>query len=325
MTANQPVRLLSATDLQALGLSIPEALALIEQAYRLDAEGKVEVPTKLGVHPDYPGSFLHAMPAWVDGARALGMKWISYFPGNFDRGLADSTGLITLNDPGHGHPVCIMEGMYVTFLRTVSCAAIAARHLLRTPPETMTLVGCGGLGSWSLRIFAAAFPSLREVRVASRRAPSREDFCRRMAAEVDCALTPVEDVSAAIATSDIVISSLPSGDVRPVGAGVMRPGTVFIPLDVTHSWEPGVLSGAGVVVSDNPGHFASQIAGLFPDLEHRPITRLQDLVAGKATVDTADGPSFVVVAGIASTDVTIGWELYRRAVRDGRGTEFRFA
>ena len=58
-----------------------------------------------------PTRFLHAMPAWVGGpTRALGMKWVSYFPGNFDRGLPDSTGIIILNDPDLGLPVASWKG-----------------------------------------------------------------------------------------------------------------------------------------------------------------------------------------------------------------------
>jgi len=156
-------------------LSRPDAagiVALVEEAYRLDAEGKVEVPTKIGVHPERANAFLHAMPAWVGGACALGMKWVSYFPGNFDRGLPDSTGIIILNDPDHGLPCCIMEGMYVTFLlRTAGCAAVAAKYLAPRPPKTLGLIGCGGLGLWSLRVMSTTFPSIEQVYVSSRTKP----------------------------------------------------------------------------------------------------------------------------------------------------------
>ena len=92
------IRLLSEKE-SVPSFPLPEIVALVERAYRLDAEGKAEVPTKIGVHPEHANSFLHAMPAWVNGVCALGMKRVSYFPGNFDRGLPDSTGIIILNDP----------------------------------------------------------------------------------------------------------------------------------------------------------------------------------------------------------------------------------
>ena len=103
------IRLLSEQNIRAVVPTLPEIVALVEQAYRLDAEGKAEVPTKIGVHPDRANTFLHAMPAWVGDARALGMKWISYFPGNFDRGLPNSTGIIILNDPDH-RPAVLHHG-----------------------------------------------------------------------------------------------------------------------------------------------------------------------------------------------------------------------
>src|SRR4051812_7356540 len=152
------IRLLSEKNIRSVSPTLPEIVALVEQAYRLDAEGKAEVPTKIGVHPERPNTFLHAMPAWVGEARALGMKWVSYFPGNFARGLPDSTGIIILNDPDLGLPCCIMEGMYVTFLRTAACAAVAAKYLAPREPKSLGLIGCGGLGRWSLHIMSAVFP-----------------------------------------------------------------------------------------------------------------------------------------------------------------------
>ena len=47
-----------------------EIVDLVEQTYRWDADGKAETPAKIGVHPERPNAFLHAMPAWVGGQRA---------------------------------------------------------------------------------------------------------------------------------------------------------------------------------------------------------------------------------------------------------------
>src|SRR5262245_18195438 len=202
------IKLLSEKDIRAVSPELMEVVALVEQAYRLDAEGKVEVPTKIGVHPQRANAFLHAMPAWVGDVRALGMKWVSYFPGNFDRGLPDSTGIIILNDPDIGLPCCIMEGMYVTFIRTAACAAVAAKHLAPRPPETLGLIGCGGLALWSLRVTTATFPSIRQVLVSSRTRRSREEFCSRLSQEGNWPLTPVDDPLQAVRNVDIVVTSM---------------------------------------------------------------------------------------------------------------------
>jgi alanine dehydrogenase len=318
------VRLLSEKNIRSVVPALPEIVALVEQAYRLDAEGKAEIPIKIGVHPERANSFLHAMPAWVGDARALGMKWISYFPGNFDRGLPDSTGIIILNHPDHGLPCCIMEGMYITFLRTAACAAVASKYLAARPPKTLGLIGCGGLGRWTLRVMSAVFPSIEQVFVSSRTRGSREAFCAEMKQEGKWAIAPVDDPLQAVRNIDIVVTSIPPGDEKPVTGEALAPGTLLIPLDLVNSWQDNVLQAADRVVADNPKHFSAQVqaarATAFPAL--KTPGRIQDLVVGKSPRASTSDRNVVAVCGIASTDVVVGWEIYRRACAANVGFEF---
>ncbi|MGE4056727.1 MAG: hypothetical protein AB7F99_18200 [Vicinamibacterales bacterium] len=324
MSQGITIRLLSESDVRATGLSLNEIVALTEQAYRLDAQGRVEVPTKIGVHPSYPNSFLHAMPAWVDGARALGMKWVSYFPGNFDRGLPDSTGIIILNHPDNGLPVCIMEGMYVTFVRTAACAAAAVKHIRPSQPRRLGLIGCGGLGLWTLRTMTAVFPSIEEVFVASRTAASRETFCAELASECSARLMPVNEVRSAIENMDVIVSSVPPTDDPPVRPEWLSSGSIFIPLDVVNSWRDGVIAATTRVVSDNPPHFKRQIEDKRSSAldEIKDNVSLQQILAGSVPKAKPNDRTFGVVSGIASTDVVIGWEIYRRARDANLGVQF---
>jgi alanine dehydrogenase len=320
-----PIRLLSEKNVRSVVPTLPEVVALVEQAYRLDAEGKAEVPTKIGVHPQRANSFLHAMPAWVGEARALGMKWVSYFPGNVDHGLPDATGIIVLNDPEHGGPCCIMEGMHVTFLRTAACAAVAAKYLAPRAPKTLGLVGCGGLGRWSLRVMTATFPSIEQVYVSSRTRRSREEFCAKMAADGNWKITPVDDPLDAVRDIDIVVTSIPpGGDSRPVAADAFVPGTLLIPLDLMNSWQDDVLALADRIAADNPAHFSSQVQARRANacLGLKPPVRIQDLVVGKSPRASASDRTVIAICGIASTDVVVAWEIYRRACADNVGLQF---
>ena len=206
---------LDRTAIEAVAPPITEIVDLVEDTYRRDAAGQVEAPTKIGVHPNHPHSFLHAMPAWVSGSGALGIKWISYYPGNTARGWPDSSALIVLNDPEHGLPVAIMEGMWITLVRTAACGAVAARHCVRGEPKRLGLVGCGGLGYWSVRVFGAVFPSIEEFRVASRTKQSRTRFCAENSALGAWTLRAVDRLEDAVRDMDIVISSVPQGSERP--------------------------------------------------------------------------------------------------------------
>lgn len=320
------IRLLSEKDIRSVSPTLPEIVDLVEEVYRLDAAGKVEVPSKIAVHPDRPNSFLHAMPAWVAGRdRALGMKWVSSFPGNFDRGLPESMGVVILNDPDIGLPCCFMEGMYVTFVRTAACAAVAVKHLAPRPPETLGLIGCGGLGLWSLRVMTATFPSIKRVFVSSRTPASREKFCAEMSQEGSWTITPVDDPLNAVRNMDIVVSSLPAADIKPVISGdALTPGTLFIPLDLVYSWQNSVLPVIDRFVADSPAYFSAYVKAkresAIPLL--KPSFSLQDVVAGKTSQFLPSDRILIGVCGIASTDVMIGWEIYRRALAADVGLEF---
>lgn len=318
------VLLLSDGHVRSVAPEPRDIVSLVEQAYQLDAEGKVEVPTKIGVHPSYPNSFLHAMPAWVDDARALGMKWISYFPGNIQRGIPDSSGVIILNSPDDGLPCCIMDGMHITLVRTASCAAIAAKHLLASPPKSLGLVGCGGLGLWSLRIMGTLFPSIERVMVSSRSPESRKRFCADRASEGPWTLIPVDHADDAVRDVDVLISSVPPSVARPVRGDVLGPRTLFIPLDLTNSWDDAVVQKAERVVADNPSHFSTRVqsrgGSCFRALAH--IDRLQDFVSGQIKGSKLDERTVVAICGIASTDLVLAWDIYRRALKTGIGIKF---
>jgi alanine dehydrogenase len=318
------VLLLNDRDVRSVAPKPHDVVSLIEQAYRLDSEGKAEVPTKIGVHPSHPNSFLHAMPAWVDDVRALGMKWISYFPGNIRRGIPDSSGIIILNSPDDGRPCCIMEGMHITFVRTAACAAIAAKHLLASPPKSLGLVGCGGLGLWSLRIMGTLFPNIERVMVSSRSPESRRQFCTERSSEGSWTLIPVDHADDAVRNVDVLVSSVPPGDAKPVHGDVLGPRTLFIPLDLTNSWDDTVMQNAERVVADNPGDFSTRVqrrrGSSFSVLAR--IDRLQHLVSGQTERSKPDKRTVVAICGIASTDLVLAWDIYRRALKTGIGVKF---
>jgi len=323
MTARIGVTVLNEQQIASVAPPLTEIVAIIERTYRHAAAGQAEVPTKIGVHPDFPASFCHAMPAWVQGERALGMKWISYYPGNLARDLPDSTGIIILNDADTGLPVAIMEGLWITYARTTACAAAAARRLANPDPTCLGLIGCGGLGTWSLRMLSTVFPSLRQVRVASARHDSRIEFCRRMANEGAWDLRPVDRVEDAVRDMDIVVSSISKAAAPPAKEAWWSPGTVVIPLDVMSCWDDAAYLRADKVISDDYEALSRSAARSRPSLRvpKEKHLALEDVVAGKVAARSGPGDRIMAIpTGVASVDVTLGWEIFRRARDAGLGT-----
>ena len=149
-----------------------------------------------------------------------------------------------------------MEGMYVTFLRTAACAAVAAKYLAPRPPKTLGLDRLRG--AW--RLVAAHHErdvSHRSSRCSCRRgrADLAREFCAKMTQEGNWTITPVDDPLQAVRNIDIVVTSIPPGDDKPVTGEALAPGTLFIPLDLVNSWQDDVLPSADRVAADNPATF----------------------------------------------------------------------
>lgn len=315
--------MLSRRDIEALGVSMPEVLAIVEDTYRLQAEGKVQVPTKIGVTPDRPDSFFHIMTAWLGGRREVGMKWVSYYPGiDAERGAPDATAVIVLNDPDTGGPVAILEGMWITSLRTAACGLAAAKHLLPAAPRRLGLVGCGALPSSTVPTLGALAPSLAEITVTSRSEASRAAFAERFGADGRWEVRPVATIEAAVRDADIVISAIPQTAAQPGRGAWLKPGCLVIAYDVLGTWDDDALRRFDRLATDGLDRLHSVID------RNRPTAVLPERVTSFAELVTDPGAGrrsaaeriLAVPSGPASVDVSVGWEIYRQARAAGVGT-----
>ncbi|MGH7088718.1 MAG: ornithine cyclodeaminase family protein [Stellaceae bacterium] len=319
--------LLSRADIEAAAMPPREVIAIIEDTYRAAGNGGAEVPTKIGVHPGFQNSFLHAMPAWVPSRRALGMKWISYYPGNAARGFPDAAGVVVLNDPEHGLPVAILEAMWITYARTAACAAVMAKHFARPDPRRLGLVGCGGLARWTLPMLTEVFPTIRDVSVVSRTPASRESFVREMGERGPWRIKPESDLRRAVDGMDIIVSSIPRPP-KPVLSGAWwSEGALAVALDVVGAWDQAALSSADRLVTDDYDGLRSRAAALNVALtlpeRHSDIGRV---VAGKEGGRASISERVMAApTGVASMDVALGRMLFERARDLGLGRRFTFA
>jgi ornithine cyclodeaminase/alanine dehydrogenase-like protein (mu-crystallin family) len=86
---------------------------------------------------------LLAMPCAVAEPRALGAKIVSVFRGNPGRGLPTVSSIYVLSDYGTGAPLAIMDGGYLTGIRTAAGSAVATRELARSDARTLGVFGTG--------------------------------------------------------------------------------------------------------------------------------------------------------------------------------------
>jgi alanine dehydrogenase len=186
---------LSRADVERL-LDVDALLEALGKALVVFSSGIASVPPRAGARVGDRG-LLGAMPGYLPGI-ALEVKLVSVFPANHHHGLPSHQGLIMVFDEENGSPLAVMDGTYITAIRTGGTAAVATRVLARDDASVLAILGAGVQGASHL----ATFPRVRdfkEIRVASR----HPDTAKALVARYPQAVF-AESFEAAVNGADVV-------------------------------------------------------------------------------------------------------------------------
>ena len=86
------------------------------------------------------------MPAWI-GGESIGVKAVTFFPGNTKRGISTISAAYLLFDGATGAIRAAMDGDAITVRRTAATSAAAARKLAREDARRLLIVGTGQLSA----------------------------------------------------------------------------------------------------------------------------------------------------------------------------------
>src|SRR5258707_11411354 len=128
---------LSRTEVEEL-LDLDELLDALARAHEELSAGRASLPPRIAAHTG--AGLLGAMPGYLPSA-GLGCKLVSLFPGNTDRPTHQAA--IVLFDAENGSPIAMMDGTYITAVRTAGAAALAAKLPAREEAHVLAILGTG--------------------------------------------------------------------------------------------------------------------------------------------------------------------------------------
>ena len=311
---------LSQRDVAAVGLSMREIIDALEVAFREKGEGRVEMPPKPGIHPQ-PEAFIHAMPASIPALKSAGLKWVSAFPANTQRGLPYITGLLVLNDPETGLPLSVMDCVWITGMRTGAATALSAKYLARPDSSAAGILGCGVQGRTNLLALNELFP-LTSVRAYDLNPERAAVYAQEMREKTGLDVRPVGQPRDAVAGCDIVVTAgtILKQPHATIQAGWLEPGAFASPVDFDSYWHPDALAQADKFCTDDTAQLRYyQQIGYFQRIP--PIhADLGELVAGKRPGrERGDERNFGCNLGLAIDDMATAILIYQRAVERGIG------
>ncbi len=136
------LRVLSGAEVRR-AVTMAEAIQAVREAYVQLSAGQAEVPLRTPVPVEKRDAVTLFMPAYLAASDALGAKIVSVFPGNPARGLPLIHAVVLVLDAETGCPVALMDGTYLTALRTGAASGVATDLLARPDVAVAAILGAG--------------------------------------------------------------------------------------------------------------------------------------------------------------------------------------
>jgi ornithine cyclodeaminase/alanine dehydrogenase-like protein (mu-crystallin family) len=282
-------------------------IAAMEEALAAFSAGRVIQPVRNMLTIEEGRRYLGIMPAVAEAA--MGLKLVSFYPGNAGTGIPTHSAMILLFRPDTGEPLAVMDGRLITEMRTAAVSAAVTRRLASPEGRVLALLGSGVQAGAHLEALSRV-RDFYEIRVWSR----TPEHAMRFAEAHGIEATP--DAEAAVRDADIIVTATnarepilegrwlkPGAHVNAVGS----PRPTWRELDdeamtsgvVVVDSREAALTEAGDVILSNAAIYA-EIGEIFSGAKPMPAS-------GRTTVFKS--------VGIAIEDITAARLVYEAAAR----------
>lgn len=214
------MKILNRKDVEKI-VTVPKVIEAVEKAYSLKAEGMTEVwPT---VIKDFETGKKEAdiKSGYLRGEEIHGLKAVNWTAANEEKGIPALVGMILLFDTNTGVPAGIVDGGYITGIRTGAAGAIGAKYLATENPETLFVLGTGVQAKFQTACFLHVFPGLKKIYYANVNHPEKaaafaanikntliEEFSMELSDEI--VFEGVENMAEPVKESDLIVTATPS-------------------------------------------------------------------------------------------------------------------
>lgn len=325
--------LLSRNDIKSV-FTMGDAVDAVKEAFRAFSAGESEVPLRTNIQaPAHDGAFLF-MPSYVANLDTACLKVVNVFPKNIDKGLPTTPAQVLLIDGTTGVVSAVLDGTYVTQLRTGAASGAAFDVLAKKECRKGALIGTGGQAATQLEAMLAV-RDLEEVKVYDLNRERLEAFVAQMNEELaayGAKILAADSSDDAVEDADLLICVTPSP--KPVfdGTKVKAGATVScVGSYQPHMQEmdPKILTRASKIYFDSVDAVLSEAGDILIPLADGTISKedftgdLGDVLLGK--LGARENEEEIIVfktVGIGTQDLMAAKAIYEKAKEAGVGTQW---
>jgi alanine dehydrogenase len=324
------LRVLSKRDVQR-AVPMREAIEIVKGAFAQLSAGKAVVPLRTQLPVERHEGATLFMPAYLPESDDLGVKIVSVFPGNVEMGWPTIFALVVVVEASTGRPVAVMDGTYLTALRTGAASGAATDLLARQDARVAAVFGAGVQGRTQL-LAVCEVRDIERAWVYDVNPQAAERYAQEMAGKgrVPDDLRVASSPAEATREADVICTATTSN--TPVFADAdLKPG---IHINAVGSFTPEMqeipgqtVGRARIVVGSREACLAETGDLIIPIrkaliTEHDIYAELGEIAAGiRPGRDDAEEITLFKSVGNAVQDVSVAKRVIEEVQRLGLGVE----
>ena len=256
-------------------------------------------------------SFCNVMPSVLPGLDAMGVKIVTRYPAR-EPSLESQIILYRQRD---GEPLALMDGTYITALRTGAVAAHSICTFAKSDYKTIGVLGLGNTARATMHIYASMNDKAIEVKLL-RYKDQAESFIERFKHHSNLKFSIYDSAKELIAHSDVTLSCITYTDELLAPDSTYKPGCTVIPIH-TRGFQNCDLF-FDKVFADDRGH----VEGFQNFKKFKSFSETCDVIAGKVPGRANDEERILVYnIGISVHDVFFASKIYSM-IREGANKRY---
>ena len=311
-------------------LDMSGCMEVVEKAFAELARGTAVLPLRINITP--PDGLALYMPAYLKEMGALACKVVTIYKKNPELfGMPTTIGKVLLQNPETGEVICIMDGGYLTAVRTGAASGVATKYMAREGKGmTAGIFGAGVQAKMQLWAVAVAREISKTV-VYDVSDEAATGFVSEMAGKLDLDIRKADSPDEVLA-ADIVCTATSSP--TPIFDGrKVRPGTHINGIG-SHTPKARELDTETIrrsrLVGDSREACFKEAGDIMIPLSEGAITEshfhaeLGEVIVGKKSGRESDKEITLFKSnGLAIQDAATAKLVYDKAIAEGVGTDVK--
>ncbi|WP_066051271.1 ornithine cyclodeaminase family protein [Robertmurraya korlensis] len=271
------------------------------------------------------------MPSVAEELGSIGLKVVTVVPNNKKIGKKTINGIVMLSDFKTGEPIALLEGSYLTMIRTGALSGVATKYLSRQDSKKLCVIGTGEQAKGLVEAIMAV-RNIDEVLLYNRTEQKAQEFSSYVNTKYNTKVRVYTDSNEAVREADIIVTATNSS--TPVFSESLKPGTH---VNAVGSFRPTMqelpsqlFSQADKVVVESVEAALEETGDLQVPIKEGIIkpkdiyAELGQIVSGRYKGRTSEKEITVFKSvGLAVVDVVVAQYFYRKAIEASIGTQVK--